>query len=176
MFDLHQGLRYRVVEFFFFCPSSSCFFFFPTVYNKWQNSWTICNLLRAIKCSTKLEVTWSWAWRAALKHLVRLMWQQGLLCSHWRMSLRETPQHLLKANLGKVSNLPYLFCVDGWFGFPGSFFIVFKIAKQQKACPNIYWQVFTSISQTWRKKKFHFILASLPFTSIFCFTPLYFHS
>lgn len=175
MFDLHQGLRYRVVE-FFFCPSSSFLFFFATIYNKWQNSWTICNLLRAIKRSTKLEVTWSWARKAALKHPARLVWHQGLLCLHWRMSPGETLQHLLKQNLCKVSSLTYLFWVNKWFGFPGGFFTLFKITEQQTTCPNIYRQVFTFISQTWCKKKFDFSPANLPFSSVFCFTPSYFHS
>lgn len=40
MFDLHSGLCYSVVGFFLLF-----LFLFAAIYNKWQNSWTICNLL-----------------------------------------------------------------------------------------------------------------------------------
>lgn len=55
MFDLHSGLGYSVVEFFLFL----FIFFLPfaAVDNKWQNSWTICNLLIARKsCIAKFGV------------------------------------------------------------------------------------------------------------------------
>ena len=58
MFDLHSGLGYSVVEFFLFLPFFIFFFLlFAAVDNKWQNSWTICNLLIARKnCIAKFGV------------------------------------------------------------------------------------------------------------------------